>query len=139
MTEEYIVDFMALFKIEGIMDRAMHALQLFLQKYSTFMDWDDWENLADDIDFVGPVDDIPLFALQYQLAVHVQNKKCMGVMTNGGHHTSKGVLVGGGAGRRLMRCILRMPQPNYYRKHLITCRFLREAFCTNQLLLTSII
>jgi hypothetical protein len=53
-------------------------------------------SLAEDVDFAGPVDDIPLFALQYQLGVHVQNKMCMGIMTtNRGHHTRKGVLVVG--------------------------------------------
>jgi hypothetical protein len=60
MTEDYIVNFMALFKINGNTDGAIQALQLFLQKYSTH----DWESLSEHVEFVGPVDNIPLFALQ---------------------------------------------------------------------------
>jgi hypothetical protein len=59
-------------------------------------DRDDWESLAEDVEFVGPVDGIPLFTLQYQLGVHVQDKAYLGVVTtNGGHRTAKRILVVG--------------------------------------------
>jgi hypothetical protein len=89
MTQEYILDVMAMFKVKYIVDGAIQALHFFLQKYSTLMDRDDWEHLAEDVKFVGPVDYISLFALQYQLAFQVQNKMCMGVITtNGEYRTS---------------------------------------------------
>jgi hypothetical protein len=54
-----------------------------------------WDDLAEDVDYVGNIDDIHLCDLQYKLAVHVQESTTMGVMiTNGQHRTGKGIMVG---------------------------------------------
>jgi hypothetical protein len=54
-----------------------------------------WDDLAEDVDYVGNIDDLPLCYLQYKLAVHVQESTTMGVMsTNGQHRTGKGIMVG---------------------------------------------
>jgi hypothetical protein len=51
--------------------------------------------LAEDADYVGYIDDLPLCDLQYKLAIHVQESTTMGGMsTNGQHRTGKGILVG---------------------------------------------
>jgi hypothetical protein len=54
-----------------------------------------WDDLAEDVDYVGNIDDLPLCDLQYKLDVHVQESTPVGVMsTNGQHRTGKGILVG---------------------------------------------
>jgi hypothetical protein len=54
-----------------------------------------WDDLAEDVDYVGNIDDLPLCDLKYKLAVHVKECTTMGVMsTNGQHSTGKGILVG---------------------------------------------
>jgi hypothetical protein len=95
MIQEDIRVFMSLFKIEGHADGAMQAIQLFLQKYSSMKDRKGWDDLAEDVDYVGIIDDLPLCDFQYKVAVHVQESKKMGGMsTNGQHCTGKGILVG---------------------------------------------
>jgi hypothetical protein len=94
MTQEDIRVFMSLFKIEGHADGAMQAIQLFLQKYSNMKGRKGWDDLSEDVDYVGNINDLPLCDLQYTLAVHVQESTTMGVMsTNGQHRTGKGILV----------------------------------------------
>jgi hypothetical protein len=95
MTQEDIREFMSLFKVKGHAEGAMQAIQLFLQKYSNMKGRKGWDDLAEDFDYVGTIDDLPLCDLQYKLAVHVQECTTMGVMsTNGQHHTGKGIMVG---------------------------------------------
>jgi hypothetical protein len=54
-----------------------------------------WDSLAEDVDYIGSIDDLHLCHLQYKLAAHVQRHTKMGVMsTNGQHRTGKGSLVG---------------------------------------------
>jgi hypothetical protein len=90
---------MALFKINGTMDELIQVLQLFLQKYRSLTGREEWEDLSEDVEFIGPVYKTPLLSLKYQLDEHVQHETCMSVTTtNRGHHTAKGILVGGGAG-----------------------------------------
>jgi hypothetical protein len=72
MTQEDIKVFMSLFKIKGHADVAMQAIQLFLQKYSNMKGRKVWDYLAEDVDYVGNIYDIPLCDLQYKLAVRVQ-------------------------------------------------------------------
>jgi hypothetical protein len=53
------------------------------------------DSLAEDVEYIGSVDGLPLCDLRYKLAVHVQLHTTMGVMsTNGQHHTGKGIMVG---------------------------------------------
>jgi hypothetical protein len=73
----------------------MQAIQLFLQKYSNMKGHKGWDDLVEDVEYVGNIDDLPLCDLQYSLAVHVQESTTMGFMTtNGQHRTGKGILVG---------------------------------------------
>jgi hypothetical protein len=54
-----------------------------------------WDSLAEDVEYIGSVDNLPFCDLQYKLAVHIQRHTTMGVMsTNGQHRTGKGILVG---------------------------------------------
>jgi hypothetical protein len=95
MTQEDIRVFMPLFKIKGHAEGAMQALQLFFQKYSNMKGRKGWDDLAEDVDYVGNIDDLHLCDLQYKLAVQVQESTTMGAMsTNGQHRTGKGILVG---------------------------------------------
>jgi hypothetical protein len=95
MTKDDIKEFVSLFKINGHADGAMQFIQLFLQKYNQMRGHDGWDILADDVEYIGSVDDLSLCDLQYKLAVHVQLHTTMGVMsTNGQHRTGKGILVG---------------------------------------------
>jgi hypothetical protein len=95
MTKEDVEEFISLFEIKGHMDGAMQAIQLFLQKYNNMKVRKEWDSLAEDVDYIGSVDDLPLCHLQYKLAVHVQRHTTMGVVsTNGQHRTGKGILVG---------------------------------------------
>jgi hypothetical protein len=95
MTQEDIRVFMSLFKIKGHADGSMQAIQLFLQKYSNMKGRKGWDDLAEDVDYVGNIDDLPFCDLQYKLAVHVQESTTMGVMsTNGQHRTGNVILVG---------------------------------------------
>jgi hypothetical protein len=95
MNREDIEEFMSLFKIKGHIDGAMQAIQLFLQKYNQMKGHNGWDGLAEDVDYIGSVDSLPLCDLQYKLDVHIQRHTAMGVMsTNGQHHTGKGILVG---------------------------------------------
>jgi hypothetical protein len=88
-------EFMSLFKIKGHADGAMQAIQLFLQKYNNMKGHEGWDSLAEEVDYMGSVDDLPLCDLQYKLDVHVQRHTPMGVMsTNGQHCTGKGIPVG---------------------------------------------
>jgi hypothetical protein len=51
--------------------------------------------LAEDVDYIGSIEDLPLCDLQYKLAVHVQHHTTMGIMsTNGQYCTGNGTLVG---------------------------------------------
>jgi hypothetical protein len=60
MTKEDIMVFMGLSKIKGNKYGAMHAMRLLLHKYITMKDRDGWDNFAEDVEFVGPVDELPL-------------------------------------------------------------------------------
>jgi hypothetical protein len=54
------------------------------------------ECLAEDVDYVGSIDKLSTYDLQWKLVEHVQVEIDMGVMTmNGQHRTGKGILVGG--------------------------------------------
>jgi hypothetical protein len=106
MTKEDSAVFMDLFKLKRQSDGAIQDLQLFLQKYSTTRDQDGWDRLAQDVEFVGPVEELDLCDLEYQLAVHVQDKTPMGVITtNGQHHTGKGILVRGIGRKPMEHCM----------------------------------
>jgi hypothetical protein len=95
MTKDDFEEFMSLFKIKGHADGAMKAIQLFLQKYNQIKGREGWDNLAEDVEYIDSVDNLPLWDLQYNLDVHVQCHTTMGVMsTNGQHRTGKGILVG---------------------------------------------
>jgi hypothetical protein len=95
ITKEDIEEFMSLFKIKGHADGAMQAIQLFLQKYNNMKGREGWDSLAEDVDYIGSIDDLPLCDLQYKLAVHVQHHTTMGaISTNGQHRTGKGIMVG---------------------------------------------
>jgi hypothetical protein len=95
MTKEDIEEFLSLFKIKGHIDGAMQAIQLFLQKYSQMKGREGWDSLAEDVEYIGSVDELPLCDLQYKLDVNVQRHTMMGGMsTNGQHRTGKGILVG---------------------------------------------
>jgi hypothetical protein len=95
MTREDIEEFMSLFKIKGHSDGATQAIQLFLKKYNQMKDREGWDGLAEDVDYIGIVDNLPLCGLQYKLDVHVQRHTMMGIMsTNGKHPTGKGIMVG---------------------------------------------
>jgi hypothetical protein len=73
----------------------MQDIQLFFKKYSNMKGRKGWDDLAEDVDYVRNIDDLPLCDLQYNLAVHVQESTTMGVMsTNDQHRTGKGILVG---------------------------------------------
>jgi hypothetical protein len=86
MTQEDIEEFMSLFKIKGHADWAMQAIQLFLQKYNNMKGREGWDNLAEDVDYIGSIDDLPLYDLQYKLAVHVQHNTIMGFMSTNGQY-----------------------------------------------------
>jgi hypothetical protein len=76
-------------------DGAMRAIQLFLQKYNQMRGRDGWDSLAEDVEYIGSVDDLSLCELQYKLDVHVQLHITMGVMSiNGQHCTGKEIMVG---------------------------------------------
>jgi hypothetical protein len=60
MTQEDIRVFMSLFKIKGHADGAMQAIQLCLQKYSNMKGRKRWYDLAEDVDYGGNIDDLPL-------------------------------------------------------------------------------
>jgi hypothetical protein len=95
MTKEDIEEFMSLFKIKGHADGAMQAIQLFLQKYNNMKGREGWDSLAEDVDYIGSIDDLSLCDLQYKLGVHVQHHTTMGAMSiNGQHRTGKGIMVG---------------------------------------------
>jgi hypothetical protein len=66
-----------------------------LKKYNQMKGHDQWDSLAEDVDYIGSVDDLHLCDLQYKLAAHVQRHKKMGFMsTNVQHRTGKGIMVG---------------------------------------------
>jgi hypothetical protein len=67
MTKEDIKQFMSLFKIKGHADGAMQAIQLFLQKYNNMKGREGWDSLAEYIDYIGSIDNLPLCDLH---AVH---------------------------------------------------------------------
>jgi hypothetical protein len=95
MTRDNIDEFMSLFKIKGHIDGVMQAIQLFLQKYNQMKGCEGWDSLAEDIVYIGSVDNLPLCDLHYNLDVHVQRHTTMGVMSiNGQHRTGKGIMVG---------------------------------------------
>jgi hypothetical protein len=72
MTQEDIRVFISLFKIEGHADGAMQAIQLIMKKYSNMKGRKGLDDLAEDVDYVGNIDDLSLCDFQYKLAVHVQ-------------------------------------------------------------------
>jgi hypothetical protein len=47
--------------IKGHADGVMQAIQLFLQKYSNMKGRKGWDELAEDVDYVGNIDDLPFF------------------------------------------------------------------------------
>jgi hypothetical protein len=95
MTNDDIEEFLSLFKIKGHADGSMQAIPLFLQKYNNMNGRTGWDSFAEDVEYIGSVDDLPLCGLQYKLDAHVQRHTTMGVMsTNGQHHTGKGIMVG---------------------------------------------
>jgi hypothetical protein len=52
--------------------------------------------LVEEVDFVGHVEDILLYSMNYLLPVDVQKKTCIGVITkNGGQCSAKDSLMGG--------------------------------------------
>jgi hypothetical protein len=52
-------------------------------------------SLAEDVDYIDIIDDMPLCDLQYKLDVHIQHHTTMVDMsTKGQHRTGKGILVG---------------------------------------------
>jgi hypothetical protein len=59
ITREYIEEFMSLFKIKGHTDGAMQAIQLLLQTYNQMKGYEGWGGLAEDVDYIGSVDDLP--------------------------------------------------------------------------------
>jgi hypothetical protein len=95
MTKDDIEEFLSLFKIKGHADGAMKAIQLFLQNYNNMKDREGWDSLAEDVEYIGSVEDLPFCDFQYKLDLHVQRHTKMGVMsTNGQHPTGKGIMVG---------------------------------------------
>jgi hypothetical protein len=72
MTKYDIKVLMTLFKINGHADGAMQVIQLVLQKYNQMRGPNRWDSLAEDVEYVGSVDDLSLCDLQYNLDVHVQ-------------------------------------------------------------------
>jgi hypothetical protein len=95
MTTDDIKEFMSMFKIKGHADGAMQAIQSFLQKYNQMKGRKGLDSLAEDVECIDSVDELPLCDLQYKLAVHVQRHTTMAAMiTNGRHRTEKGILVG---------------------------------------------
>jgi hypothetical protein len=95
MTKEDIATFIKLFKLKGQVDGSLQAIQLFLQKYSTMRDRGGWDRLAEDVDYVGSIDKLSTYDLQWKFVEHVQVSTDMGVMTtNGQHPTGKVILVG---------------------------------------------
>jgi hypothetical protein len=56
---------------------------------------DGWERFPEDVDYVGSIDKLSNYDLQWKLVEHVQVETDMGVMTtNGQHRTGKVILVG---------------------------------------------
>jgi hypothetical protein len=43
----------------------IETLQLFLQKYITLIHRDGWGHLSEDVEFVGPVEELPMCELEY--------------------------------------------------------------------------
>jgi hypothetical protein len=76
-------------------DGDLQAIQLFLQKYNQMKGRDGWDSLAEDVEYIGSVEDLSLCDLQYKykLDVHVQLHTTMGVMTtNDQHRAGKGIV-----------------------------------------------
>jgi hypothetical protein len=95
MTKDDIEELVSLFKIKGHADGAMQAIQFFLQKYNHMKGRNGWDSFAEDVEYIGSVDDLHLCDLQYKLAVRVQRHTMMGVTsTNVQHRTGKGIMVG---------------------------------------------
>jgi hypothetical protein len=64
MTREDIEELTSLFKTKGHADGAMQAIQLFLKKYNQMKGSEGWDGLAEDVDYIGSVEDLPLCDLQ---------------------------------------------------------------------------
>jgi hypothetical protein len=97
MIKEDIAVFMDVLKVNGRADGIIQVLPIFLQNYSTLMERELWDHLTEDVKFVGPVEELPMCELEYQLAVNDQDMTKMGVMnTNGQYRSGKGILVRGG-------------------------------------------
>jgi hypothetical protein len=95
MIKDNIEEFLSLFKIKGLADGTMQAIQLFLQTYNYMKAREGWDSLAEDVESVGKIEELPLRDMKYNLAAHIQRHTTMGVMsTNGQHRTGKGILVG---------------------------------------------
>jgi hypothetical protein len=60
MTKDDIKEFMSLSNIKGHADGAMQAIQLFLQNYNHMMGRNGWDSSAEDVEYIGSVDNIPL-------------------------------------------------------------------------------
>jgi hypothetical protein len=60
MTKYNIREFMYLFQIKVHADWAIQVFQLFLQKYNQMKGRDRWDSLAEDVKYIGSVDDLPL-------------------------------------------------------------------------------
>jgi hypothetical protein len=137
MTKDDINEFMSLFKIKGHAYGAMQAIQLFLQKYNHMKGRNGWDSLADDVEYIGSVDDLPLCDFQYKLDAHAQCHTTMGLMiTNGLHRTGKVILVGG---RKRQRHILWKIQMSCDKMYLTSSRCLWKVYYISRLLLIFII
>jgi hypothetical protein len=60
MTNEDIEEIMSLFKIKGHADGDIQAIQLFLQKYNNTKGCEGWDILAEDVGYIGSIDELNL-------------------------------------------------------------------------------
>jgi hypothetical protein len=81
MIKDYIKELMSLFKINGHADGAMQAILLFLPKYNQMRGLGGWDSLAEDVEYIGRVDELYMCDLQYKLDIHVQLHTTVGIMS----------------------------------------------------------
>jgi hypothetical protein len=63
VTKEDIKEFLSLFNIKGHTDGTMQYIQLFLQKYNQMKGREGWESLAEDVEYIGSIDNLNLCGL----------------------------------------------------------------------------
>jgi hypothetical protein len=91
LTEEDVLTFLKLFKIESKTKDTMTALHIFLHKYTShkytsLSTRDECETLADDNEFVGYTTNMSLPELEFRIAEFIQERSDFGLMaTNGAH------------------------------------------------------